>query len=171
VVVLGHVTLHNEKDLIAYQEWCLNQGFEGVMLRRPSASYKFGRSTLKEQTLIKVKVFQDAEATVVGMTEEMRNDNEATTDARGYTIRSSHKENLVGKGRMGTLVVRNLDDGVEFEIGSGFDAQQRLEFWQQAKDVIGRVVKFKHFPHGAKDKPRHPIFLGFRDPIDMGDPA
>jgi DNA ligase-1 len=171
ITVLGHVDIFNEKDLIAYQEWCLEQNYEGVMLRKPSASYKYGRSTLKEQTLVKLKVFDDGEATVVGMTEEMHNANEATTNALGHTERSSHQANKVGKGRMGTLVVRDLDNGIEFEIGTGFTAQHRQEFWTQASDVIGRVVKYKFFAHGVKTKPRHPVFLGFRDPIDIGEPA
>lgn len=171
IVILEHKTINNEAELIAYQEWCLEQGYEGVMLRRPSASYKYGRSTLKEQTLVKLKVFEDGEATVLGMTEEMHNANEATTNALGHTERSSHKANKVGKGRMGTLVVRDLDTNVEFEIGGGFTAAHRQEFWDQAGSVVGRIVKYKHFPHGAKDKPRHPVFLGFRDPIDMGEPA
>lgn len=171
IVILDHKTINNEAELIAYQEWCLEQGYEGVMLRRPSASYKYGRSTLKEQTLVKLKVFEDGEATVLGMTEEMHNANEATTNALGHTERSSHKENKVGKGRMGTLVVRDLETNVEFEIGTGFTAAHRQEFWDQAGSVVGRIVKYKHFPHGAKDKPRHPVFLGFRDPIDMGEPA
>lgn len=171
IVVLGHITINNEKELISYQEWCLEQGFEGTMLRRPNASYKYGRSTLKEQTLVKVKVFEDGEATIVGMTEEMHNANEATTNALGHTERSSHKDNKVGKGRMGTLVVRDLDSAIEFEIGTGFTAQQRQEFWDQAGSVVGRVAKYKFFAHGVKTKPRHPVFLGFRDPIDIGEPA
>jgi DNA ligase-1 len=171
IVVLEHKEIKSEAELIAYQEWCIEQGYEGVMLRRPSASYKYGRSTLKEQTLVKLKVFEDGEAKVLGMTEEMHNANEATTNALGHTERSSHKENKVGKGRMGTLVVRDLDTNVEFEIGTGFTAAHRQEFWEQTTSVVGRIVKYKHFPHGAKDKPRHPVFLGFRDPIDMGEPA
>ena len=171
ISVLGHMVVPDENALVVYQEWCLKQGFEGVMLRKPTASYKFGRSTLKEQTLVKLKVFDDSEATILAMTEEMHNANEATTNALGHTERSSHKENKVGKGRMGTLVCRDTETGIDFEIGTGFTAQQRQEFWDQAKDVIGRVAKYKFFAHGVKEKPRHPVFLGFRDLIDMGDPS
>ena len=171
IVILEHKTINSEAELIAYQEWCLEQGYEGVMLRRPSASYKYGRSTLKEQTLVKLKVFEDGEATVLGMTEEMHNANEATTNALGHTERSSHKENKVGKGRMGTLVVRDLETNVEFEIGTGFTAAHRQEFWDQAGAVVGRIVRYRYFAHGVKTKPRHPVFAGFRDPIDMGEPA
>lgn len=31
----------------------------------------------------------------------------------------------------------------------------------------GRIVKYKHFPVGAKEAPRHPVYLGLRDPPDL----
>ena len=37
-----------------YEERCLEQGYEGVMLRDPNGLYKFGRSTMREQGLIQV---------------------------------------------------------------------------------------------------------------------
>ena len=33
----------------------------------------------------------------------------------------------------------------------------------QRKGFTGRVAKVKSFPIGVKDKPRHPVFLGWRD--------
>jgi hypothetical protein len=32
---------------------------------------------------------------------------------------------------------------------------------------MGKVVKYKSQPTGVKDKPRFPVFLGFRDVVDM----
>lgn len=168
IIVLTQHTVKSVEGLVHYQEQCLTAGYEGVMLRRPSASYKYGRSTLREQALVKLKVFEDGEALVLGMTEEMHNANEATTNALGHTERSSHKENKVGKGRMGTLVVRDIDSGVEFELGTGFAAQHRQMFWDNKGQVVGRIVRYRYFAHGVKTKPRHPVFAGFRDPIDMG---
>jgi hypothetical protein len=31
------------------------------------------------------------------------------------------------------------------------------------RNVVGKRVKYKHQPHGAKDKPRCPVFIGFRE--------
>jgi DNA ligase-1 len=42
---------------------------------------------------------------------------------------------------------------------------ERKLLWE--KPPIGRVVKYKHFPYGADEKPRHPVFLGFRPEEDM----
>ena len=53
----------------------------------------------------------------------------------------------------------------EFQIGTGFDAEDRKELWQQynSGELTGKTIKFKYFPVGVKSKPRHPVFLGFRD--------
>jgi DNA ligase-1 len=59
-------------------------------------------------------------------------------------------------------------EGEEFNVGGGFDAKERIDLWLVRETLIGRIVKVKHFPIGAADKPRHPIFLGWRDARDMG---
>jgi DNA ligase-1 len=166
------VTQHGLLDhasLLDLETFYLEQGYEGVMLRAfqgPRSFYKFGRSTPKETTLLKLKRFEDAEAVVVGFEEEMRNDNEATTDALGRTKRSSHAENKVGKGRLGALVCQ-APEGIEFNIGTGFTAAQREHLWIERSTWLGRIAKYKSFAIGVKDAPRFPVFLGWRDPIDM----
>ena len=62
---------------------------------------------------------------------------------------------------------RDLESGVEFQVGSGFDAAQRKDFWSRRETLRGKIIKYKSFKIGVKDKPRHPIFLGFRDKADM----
>lgn len=155
----------NMDDLLDIEQRTLAKGYEGLMLRDPQARYKFGRSTPKEGILLKLKRFTDSEAVILDVVEEMANMNEATVDERGYTKRSSHQDNKVGKGRMGALLVRDLTTGVEFQIGTGFSAADRAEFWEQ--DMRGKIVKYKSFSIGVKDKPRFPSFLGLRSEIDL----
>jgi DNA ligase-1 len=143
----------------------LGMGYEGVILRNPDAPYKNGRGTMKDQCLMKLKSFLDDEAEVIGFEERMHNANDATTNELGLTKRSSHQENKVGRGDLGALVVRWKD--MEFNIGTGFDDAQRAMIWADRSAYIGKLVKFKYFPVGVKDKPRHPVFLGWRDPIDL----
>jgi len=59
------------------------------------------------------------------------------------------------------LVVNSQRWGV-FKVGSGFTDEQRNEVWVNASKYIGATITFKYFPHGVKDKPRSPIFKGFR---------
>lgn len=169
----GTVIDHSGRNVVsinavrAYESEMLDLGYEGVCLRDPGGPYKFGRSTLKEGYLIKLKRFTDAEATVIGFTELMHNANAATVNALGLTERSSHKANQIGMSTLGTLVCLDVATGVEFEIGTGFTQADRETFWSDRDSLLGALVKYKSFKIGEKDKPRHPVFLGFRDPGDL----
>ncbi|AEC53140.1 DNA ligase-product DNA complex - adenylate [Synechococcus phage S-CRM01] len=164
--VLGQSILYNIDDLNRYEEACLNEGYEGVMLRDPYGTYKFGRSSTNEGILLKVKRFEDAEATVIRIDEKMSNQNIAEKDNFGRTKRSSCLDGMVPMETTGALFVRN-SDGLEFSIGSGLNDEMRDEIWKNKSSYIGKLVKYKYFPQGVKDLPRHPVFLGFRDPDDM----
>jgi DNA ligase-1 len=163
--LVAHTPITTQEDLLGWEQYYLAKGFEGVMLRHPSGPYKHGRSTAKEAWLLKVKRFEDSEAVVLGVTELMHNANEAKRNALGHLERSSHQAGKVGRQRLGALVVRDLATRVEFEIGTGFTDQQRQDFW--GRDVTGLVVKYKFQPTGVKDKPRFPVFLGFRSEVDQ----
>lgn len=163
---LPQIPVKTFEELAALEEGWLEEGYEGVIVRCPHAPYKQNRSTLKQGWMLKMKRFEDAEAEVIGTIELMHNDNEATTDERGYTKRSSHAENKRASGVLGALQVRDCKSGVEFEVGAGFTAEQRANLWKNKQYLIGKLVKYKHFPIGVKDKPRHPVFLGWRDKRD-----
>ena len=93
VVLHEHKVCEGYQQLMAELDNTCGAGGEGVMLREPNSLYENKRS----KDLLKVKKFEDAEATVV-----------------------SHES---GTGRcsamLGAIHVR-ADDGTEFKIGSGF---------------------------------------------------
>lgn len=167
VQLLPQAWIIDQESLDKYEAQCIRQGYEGIMVRNPKGRYKFGRSTAKEQFLLKVKRFADGEAIITGFEELMRNHNEAEVDELGHTKRSSHQENLVGGDTMGALCVQDCETGIAFKIGTGYTAQVRQELWNRRNELDGKIVKYKHFEIGVKDAPRFPVFLGFRDPIDM----
>ena len=74
---------------------------------------------------------------------------------------------MLGAFTCRTLPGPDNETDVEFSIGTGFTAADRTWMWNNRDQLLGKFVKFKHFPIGAKDKPRHPVFLGFRDPDDL----
>lgn len=162
---LNHVLALNPDDVYRLEEAALEEGYEGLMLRHPRMPYKFGRSTLKQQGLIKIKRYVDEEATIVGYEELERNRNEPTKNAFGLQVRSSHKAGKVGGGTLGKLLVRN-DKWGQFSIGSGLDDSMRDEIWRNQQKYLGRVVTYKYQPHGSKDKPRTPIFKGLRPEVE-----
>lgn len=163
IVLLDQVILASLADLLLFEKTALAANYEGVMLRKPFGHYKFGRSSAKEQILLKMKKFEDAEGTLTGMNEMMHNENEALKDNFGRTKRSSSKAGKVPAGVMGNLVCETPEK-VEFEIGTGFTYEQRQWFWQNRESLLasGPRIKYKHQPHGAKDKPRCPVYIGIR---------
>ena len=64
-------------------------------------------------------------------------------------------------------VRRDRVSGVVFSIGSGFTESQRADMYANRDTLPGRLVKYKSFNIGVKEKPRFPIFLGFRSPLDL----
>lgn len=154
-------------ELEAMESWMLGLGYEGVMLRDLNGPYKFGRSSLKEGYLLKLKRFCDSEAEIIGFAEQMHNGNEATRDALGNVERSACKAGLSGKGTLGALQVKDISTGVTFDIGTGLDDATRAEIWANMDRYRGQLVRYKYFPSGSKDKPRFPVFQGFRDIKDL----
>jgi DNA ligase-1 len=144
VVIVPHVFVINDEQLELYESQLLEEGYEGVMLRCPGGVYKQGRSTVKEGLLLKVKRFVDNEATIIG-----------------YVEGEGKLEGMLGK------FVCQTEEGVVFGVGSGYSEALRQELWSVRDEMIGQLLKFKHFEVGAKDAPRFPTFIGIRDRSDL----
>lgn len=164
---LEHTMIHNREELDAYEEWALGEGYEGVMLRTPNGKYKFNRSTLREQILMKLKRFLDDEAEITGWEPLLKNENEAFIDERGYQKRSAHQSGKIADmtraGKLNMIGRSGRWKDVVFDVGSGFDDDLRRDiaanFDQKYK---GKMGAYKYLPHGSKDAPRHPIWKGLR---------
>src|SRR5262249_33067155 len=99
-------------------------GGEGLMLREPRSKYAAGRST----TLLKVKTFHDAEATVI----------------RHEAGAGRHK------GRLGALFVE-LSDGTRFKVGTGFSDAER-----ENPPPVGSIITFRYQELSDGGVPRFP---------------
>jgi len=109
----------------------LRAGGEGLMLHRADAPYHTGRSA----ALLKLKPQQDAEAVVLGHLEG----------------RGKHA------GRLGALRVRS-EDGVEFQLGTGFSDAQR-----DTPPPAGSWVTFSYRGLTAGGVPRFASFVRVRE--------
>jgi DNA ligase-1 len=110
-------------------------GGEGLMLRQPSSKYEVGRSF----TLLKVKTFHDAEATVIEI------------------LPGTGKH----KGRMGALQVE-LADGTRFSVGTGFADAQR-----ENPPELGSTITFRYQELSDRGVPRFPSFVRVRTDADQ----
>lgn len=167
------IELNSKQDLIDYEQKCLDEGYEGIMIRTKDSEYKCGRSTLKQAWLLKVKRFLDSECEVIGFEEQMENANVAQKDNLGKTKRSKHKANMIPKNTLGKFLVREVGDtpwkGKEFAVGTGegLTDEVRKEIWNNREKYLGKVFTYKYQPHGIKDLPRLPIWKGFRHSNDL----
>jgi DNA ligase-1 len=117
-------------QLLAERDRIVRLGGEGVMLRQPESAYEPGRSP----TLLKVKPYDDAEATVI-----------AHEPGKGKFA-----------GKLGALRVRT-DDGREFSLGSGFTDAER-----ESPPPVGTIITYQFHGLTAKGLPRFPSYLRVR---------
>ena len=147
-----------------YNQW-LDEGYEGAIIRDVQGPYKCGRSTLNQGWMLKLKTFYDNEAKIIGYDELLHNDNEATIDKLGHTVRSSHQDNQYGGDTLGSLTVEY--NGQQFKVGTGFDFAERSRLWHLGDKLIGRFVTFKYQELSKYGVPRFPVYKGLRDKGDM----
>ena len=150
--LVPHELIRNAEDLQDFWEWCVHEGYEGAMVRSLNGPYKHGRSTVNQGYLVKLKLWHDDEAVVVGFEELERNDDAGV---------SNKKENMVAANTLGALIVRWC--GITFKVGSGFDMATRNNIWQNKEKYKGKEVTFKYQELTTHGKPRFPIFKAFRE--------
>lgn len=168
VAYVQSAIVNNPQELLEWEQYILKDGNEGIILRALDAPYKNGRSTIKEQSLIKFKRFHDSEAIILRSEPLEVNTNCQTTDNLGYAEHSDHQAGKVKVAQLGSWSVQDCNPESPFynkifSIGSGFTELQRVRFWNLKHLCKGKIVKYKYLLHGAKDKPRGPIWLGFRE--------
>lgn len=161
----------------------LDAGYEGSIIRGLQNVHKQGRSTIREGGLLRAKRFIDAEAVVEKINEGFTNMNEAQKNELGQTFRTTHQENMVPNGMIGSMDCRLIKDVVYRSRGQDvvlfrtgelvrvapgtMKHDDRARFFREQELILGKISKFQLFPKGSKDKPRFPTHQVFRDPVDM----
>lgn len=167
VKVLNPVKIASEDALMLYLDECLAKGYEGVMIRQPNSKYKFGRSTVKEGILLKIKKFFDDEAELLEIIEAQHNLNEQDYDELGYSKRRSCKDNLVPAGTAGSLVVKWNDKTFRVGFGPGFTDEKKQWIWDNRDSLLGELVKFSYQELSKVGIPRFGKMLEIRHPDDL----
>lgn len=162
--------VHNLEELLQFEQEQLALGAEGIILRDPDGMYKNGRSTVKEGGLLRIKRFTSEEAICIGIKEGNANTNEAKTNELGKTERSSHKENMIPNGEVGTIIAKSLKKGLIFDCSPGNMTQAECKYYFEHQDeLVGKVFTFKHFEKGFKNTYRFPTFVSIRLEEDMSE--
>jgi DNA ligase-1 len=155
VTIIPQMPIETVNQLKKFEQQCLKQGFEGVMLRRadqgvyPQKPGKENRSTLREFYLVRMKRFEQVEAIIVAVRPLKHNANEERT---GAGKRSSKKAGMVvDASRVGSATLRDCVSGREFDTTIG---AERLRTWKGWSSAIGKKVRYKYQLCGTVDKPR-----------------
>lgn len=168
VRLLDQIPVISLAQLESLEEDFVKKGYEGVILRHPMSPYKWGRSTLRERYMLKLKRHQDSEAKITGFEPLYHNMNEPEIDNTGHTKRSSKLAQMVMSDQLGAFKVQDIHKPEwEFSVGTGFTALDRVDFWNQRKSLLGKIIKYRWLPVGTDQKPRHPVYHGLRDPLDI----
>lgn len=169
IKILEQRPLYTVEDIAAMEKEALDLEYEGLIVRRMDGLYKCGRSSFKQGWLMKIVRTFTSEAEVLDIEEMMHNDNEATKDARGYTVRSKHQANMRATGMLGAYICRDLKTNVVFRCGNGpgITHQFREEAFRLWPKDKGRIFKYSHKPYGTKELPRQPKWLVWRNLMDI----
>lgn len=169
VIIPELFVIHSVAELDALYAQFLDEGYEGIIVRKPEGKHKNGRCTVKEGNYLRDKPTLDAEGVVISLEEAYENQNEAKTNELGRTERSTHQENMVPKGMVGAIWLRT-PEGKEVKVGAGkLTHAERKHYWENPNEILGSIVKYAFLGVGEKDAPRHPRFISFRVPEDMSD--
>lgn len=169
IKVLPQTRISNMDMLMPMYGQAVDDGYEGLILRKPSSFYKFGRCTALSQDALKMKPVADSEAVIISVYEAMSNQNAAFKNELGQTERSMEQAGMVPSGMVGGFIVRDIHTGVEFDCAPGkLTHDERITLWETQRSALaGKILRYKFMPYGIKDKPRFPRWVGWRAAIDM----
>lgn len=112
-------TYVGELQFKQFNEYAIEQGFEGIMIKDPDAKYECKRST----SWLKQKPFIEVSLQVIEVEE-----------GTGRNV-----------GRLGALVLEGMDDdkAIRVNCGSGFSDSDRDSFWTGRDSLPGQVVEVR----------------------------
>ena len=133
IVIVEHIAVDDVDVIMAYHDKWVLEGYEGGIWRNAKSLYKAG----KDNRMIKVKLMQDAEFEITGISEGLRPEDMV------FTLKT--------------------EEGVDFEAKPGGTVEKRLWYLANYKDLIGKFATIKFFYISDKGSPNLPIFKCLRD--------
>ena len=112
-------TDEGQKQFKDFNKEAIEQGYEGIMIKDPTAKYQCKRSTgwLKQKPFIEVSL-----------------------EVKDIEVGTGRNE-----GRLGAFICEGIDDGktIKVNVGSGFSDANRDEFWSSKDTIPGQIVEVR----------------------------
>lgn len=160
---LTQVDVDCESRVTKLFEMSLDDGVEGLILRNPKSSYKFGRGTVKEGIIFKVKPFVTFDAQIVGVVQstEVNEDAEKKINELGRSVTSKKKGERHTIDKASAFMVHY--EGKELKVVLAMTDEEKVATWANRESLIGKWIEYKGMLVGSKDVPRHPVMIRFRE--------
>jgi len=134
VFVIEGQLCNNEEELMAYYDQCVNEGYEGVIIKDLDGEYEFKRSV----SWIKMKPNETVDLKVIEIQE-----------GRGKY-----------EGLLGAFIVER--EGVKINVGSGLKDDERLPLEDANKMYVGKIIEVKYDSVTPDGSLRFPRFIKLR---------
>lgn len=165
--LLPYTVINNAEEARAFAAE-MSAIYEGAIFRDPEALHKSGRATEKLNDFWRDKPVSDKDCIITGFEEAQENQNEAKTNSLGRTERSSHKENKVGNGMVGTVLAVDVLSGQPIRLGPGsLKHEERIAAFNDPTLIVGHPAKYRSLDTGVQAAPRHARFVTLRARADM----
>jgi DNA ligase-1 len=161
-IVNQHAVSTQEEISIIYDS-AIGWGCDGLILRSPEGRYKFGRGTIKEGLIYKMKPFMTFDAKIIGIIQatEVREGAEKKINMLGYSVTSKKNDDRILIEKAAAFVV--MYEGKELKVTIAMTDEEKMDVWKNQKKYLGRMIEYKGMLVGAKDLPRHPVYIRMRD--------
>jgi DNA ligase-1 len=134
VITVESQKINNEQEMYDYYNRCVEQGYEGVIIKSIDGEYEFKRSN----NWVKIKPDESEDLRIVDIQE-----------GRGKY-----------QGLLGAIIVER--EGVKINVGSGFKDNDRCSV-EEAQKMIGKVAEVKYDSLTPDKSLRFPRFVQIRE--------
>lgn len=164
VISVPHIFVSSPEAVTKFFEDVLKLGYEGLILRDPNGKYKFGRGTIKEGLIYKVKPFLDFDGQIIDVIQatEVNEDAEKKINELGRSVTSKKKGERHTIEKASAFMVKY--EGKDLKVVLSMTDEEKEEVWKNKESYIGRWITYKGMLVGAKDVVRHPVMIRFREP-------
>lgn len=166
IILVEQHKVDSKKEVEDNFELVISKGYEGLILKDLGGRYKCGRGTIKEGLIFKVKPFLTFDARIVDVEQATIVDPNAekTINELGRSVTSKKKDDRILIEKASNFVVDY--EGKPVSVVIAMTDVEKEEVWQNRESYIGKIIEYKGMLVGAKDVPRHPVFVRFREDKD-----
>lgn len=164
VSVIPQNIISTPEEVKSLFEDAVENGFEGLILKAPDSLYKFGRITAKSGNGYKFKPYRTYDGIIIGVEQATVVDPtaERKLNELGYHKTSQKKDDRIPIEKASAFIVKYGSEVVKVTLAMTDEEKEKV--WKERESLDGKWVEYKGMDVGAKNVPRHPVFLRYRDP-------